>query len=75
MNKSPSPVRYSRINQAKLEEEEKEWKTGKTEARRQMERKAAQQNKTSANPRVLRHEENCDYTLIKLIQAEEQKFK
>ena len=40
-----------------------------------MERKAAQQNKTSANPRVLRHEESCDYTLIKLIQAEEQKFK
>ena len=44
MHKSPTPVRHSRMNQARSEEEEKE-RTGKTEARRLMERKAAQQNK------------------------------
>ena len=44
MHKSPAPLRQSRMNQARSEEEEKE--TGKTEARRLMERKAAQQNKT-----------------------------
>ena len=43
MHKSPTPVRHSRMNQARSEEEEK--KSGKTEARRLMERKAAQQNK------------------------------
>ena len=43
MHNSPTPLRHSRMNQARLEEEEKE--TGKTEARRLMERKAAQQNK------------------------------
>ena len=44
------PLRHSRMNQARSEEEEKERKkrgreTGKTEARRLMERKAVQQNK------------------------------
>ena len=39
MHKNPTPVRHSRMNQAKSE------KKGKTEARRLMERKAAQQNK------------------------------
>ena len=42
MHKSPTPVRHSRMNQARSEEEEKE--TGKTEARRLIERKAAQKN-------------------------------
>ena len=48
MHKSPTPVRHSRMNQARSEEEEKERKTGKTEARRLMERKAAQQNKNTS---------------------------
>ena len=50
MHKSPTPVRHSRMNQARSEEEEKERgrETGKTEARRLMERKAAQQNKTTS---------------------------
>ena len=46
MRKSPTPVRNSRMNQARPEEEEKE--TGKTEARRLMERKADQQNKNTS---------------------------
>ena len=37
------PVRHSRMNQARSDEEEKE--TGKTEARRLIEGKAAQQNR------------------------------
>ena len=47
MHKSPTPVRHSRMNQANSEEEEKKRGrgSGKTEARRLMERKAAQQNK------------------------------
>ena len=45
----PSVVRHSRMNQARSEEEEKERETGKTEARRLMERKAAQQNKNLSN--------------------------
>ena len=47
MHKSPTPVRHSRMNQAMSEEEEKERKRDKTEARRLMERKAAQQNKNT----------------------------
>ena len=43
MHKIPTSVRYSRMNQAKTKEEEKE-----TEARRLMERKAAQQNKNTS---------------------------
>ena len=49
MHKSPAPVRHSRMNQARSEEEEKRGReTGKTEARRLMERKAAQQNKNTS---------------------------
>ena len=61
MHKSPTPVWHSRMNQAKVggrgkrEEEEKERKrkkrrreTGKTEARRLMERKAGQQHKNTS---------------------------
>ena len=49
MHKSPTPVRHSRMNQARLEEKEKRGReTGKTEARRLMERKAAQQNKNTS---------------------------
>ena len=52
MHKSPAPVRHSRMNQARSEEEEKDRKrgrkTGKTEVRRLMERKAAQQNKNTS---------------------------
>ena len=46
-HKSPTQVRHSRMNQARLEEEVKKRgrETGKTEARRLIERKAAQQNK------------------------------
>ena len=47
MHKSPTPVRHSRMNQAREEEEEKE--TGKTEARRLMERKAASPPKKKDN--------------------------
>ena len=43
MHKSPTPVRYSRMNQARSEKE-----TGKTVARRLMERKAAQQSKNTS---------------------------
>ena len=44
MHKSPAPVRHSRMNQARSEKEKKRGReTGKTEARRLMERKAAQQ--------------------------------
>ena len=42
MHKNPTLFRHSHMNQARSEEEQKE--TGKTEARRLMERKAAQQN-------------------------------
>ena len=46
MHKSTTPLRHSRMNQARSEEEEKERKRGReTEAKRLMERKAAQQNK------------------------------
>ena len=49
MHKSPTPLRHSRMNQARSEEEENRGKeTGKTEARRLMERKAAQQNKNTS---------------------------
>ena len=45
----PTHLRHSRMNQARLEEEEKRGReTGKTEARRLMERKAAQQNKNTS---------------------------
>ena len=40
MHKSPTPLRHSRINQARSEEEEKE----RQERQRLMERKTAQQN-------------------------------
>ena len=43
MHKSPAPVRHSRMNQAKSEEEEE--RQERHEARRLMEGKAAQQNK------------------------------
>ena len=43
VHKSPIPLRHSRMNQARSEEEEKE--TEKKEASWLMERKAAQQNK------------------------------
>ena len=47
MHKSPTPLRHPRMNQAMSEEEKKRRReTGRTEARRLMERKAAQQNKT-----------------------------
>ena len=47
MHKSPTPVRHSLMNLARSEEEEKRIReTGRTEDRRLMERKAAQQNKT-----------------------------
>ena len=46
MHKSPIPVRHWSMNEAKLEDKGKRGgETGKTEARRLMERKAAQQNK------------------------------
>ena len=46
MHKSPSPVRNSRMKQARSEEGENRGRDiGKTEVRRLMERKAAQQNK------------------------------
>ena len=46
MHKSPTQLMHSRMNQARSEEEEKhEVETVKTEARRLMERKAAQRNK------------------------------
>ena len=45
MHKSPTPVRHSRMNQEREEEEEKR-ETGKTEARRLMERKAKKKKKT-----------------------------
>ena len=45
MHKSPTQLRHSRMNQARSEEEEK--KKGKTEAKRLMVRKAAQQNKNT----------------------------
>ena len=49
MDKSPTPVGHSRINQARSEEKEKKrGETAKTEARRLMERKAAQQNKNTS---------------------------
>ena len=49
MHKSPTPIRHSRINHARSEEDEKRGReTGKTEAWRLMERKAAQQNKNTS---------------------------
>ena len=49
MHKSPTPVRHSRMNQARSEEQEKRGReTGKTEAKRLVERKAAQQNKNTS---------------------------
>ena len=46
MHKSPTPLRHSRMNQARPEEEEKIGReTGKTESKKLMERKAGQQNK------------------------------
>ena len=45
MHKNPTPVRQSPMNQARSEEEKKK-ETGKTEARRLIEGKAAQQNKS-----------------------------
>ena len=44
MHKCPTPVRHSRMNQARSGEEEKR-ETGKTEARRLIAKKAAQQSK------------------------------
>ena len=52
MHKSPTPLRHSLMNQARSEEEEKRGReTGKTEARRLMERNAAQQNKNTSEER------------------------
>ena len=48
MHKSPTQLRHSRMNQALSEEEEKERKGDRTEARRLMEREAAQQNKNTS---------------------------
>ena len=51
----PYPLRQSGMNQARLEEEEKKKRgreTGKTEARRLIERKAAQQNKNTSEERL-----------------------
>ena len=55
MHKSPTPVRHSRMNQAKSEEEEKERETGKTEARRLMERKAKQNTSEELKQGLPRH--------------------
>ena len=47
MHKSPTPAWHTRMNQARSEEVGKKGRqTGKTDARRLMERKAAKQNKT-----------------------------
>ena len=47
---SPTPAKHSRMNQARSEEEGKKRgrETGKTDARRLMERKAAQQHKNTS---------------------------